>query len=439
MIARPRPLPFPYRAAVALANDVDDTPSPAWFLEVLRFLNTRAVTPLGPGLGLEVGSTFWFYTDEPTREPFSYWAGTSTRETPASAPLRALWRSGHVDSLHTYGNFTRFGGFRRRHARDAVAEAECHGAVFRTWINHGTGHDFQNFRTGFGDLPWLEDLDDRPEEYHADLTLDHGVTFAWLGDVTPVPGQERRLGLVEAAGPRIVREAFGWAGRALARRLAYRDLLRGAHNYDLYGNRLLWPVRLRDGRGVYRFVRYGEFNDGGADSLARTLSPAKLDVLERAGGWSAVYVHLAQSPNADALLPPEAVTALRDLAARHERGSVLVTTVTRLLRLRLAVLHVDARWEGEGESLALVLYGFHDPLGALDRDPRSPEGLAFELPESHQRGQDLPLPVARGPHGDLAVGEHREDGRRWLQIAWPRCVFPEAEVDAVLRSWRRPV
>ena len=59
-----RHLPYPYRAALTICSDIDDTQNTADFLEIQRFLNTKQQTSMGEGLGLEIGNSFYFYDDD---------------------------------------------------------------------------------------------------------------------------------------------------------------------------------------------------------------------------------------------------------------------------------------------------------------------------------------------------------------------------------------
>src|SRR4030042_3229005 len=59
-----RKFPYPFRAAIAICSDIDNTETLEEFLEIQRFLNTGEATSMGEGLGLEIGNSFFFY--EPT-------------------------------------------------------------------------------------------------------------------------------------------------------------------------------------------------------------------------------------------------------------------------------------------------------------------------------------------------------------------------------------
>ncbi|MCU0917487.1 MAG: hypothetical protein MUC88_23415, partial [Planctomycetes bacterium] len=65
-----RPFPYPYRAMLAICSDLDETPDRHVYWEIMRFLNTTQTTPMGPGVGLEVGNSIYF--DMPP-DQFAYW------------------------------------------------------------------------------------------------------------------------------------------------------------------------------------------------------------------------------------------------------------------------------------------------------------------------------------------------------------------------------
>ena len=56
-----RKLPYPYRAALSICSDIDGTDTAEKFIEIQRFLNTKAVTKMGKGVGLEIGNSFFMY------------------------------------------------------------------------------------------------------------------------------------------------------------------------------------------------------------------------------------------------------------------------------------------------------------------------------------------------------------------------------------------
>src|SRR6056297_2377695 len=111
-----RKFPYPYQAMFAIANDIDNTPSLKIFLEMMKLLNSEKDTIFGRGLNLEVGSSFWFFNRTDSKQ-LSYYKGISTKESEFADYCRELWRSGHVDINHAYGNFD-MGGFNTKFAEE---------------------------------------------------------------------------------------------------------------------------------------------------------------------------------------------------------------------------------------------------------------------------------------------------------------------------------
>lgn len=59
-IAQLRKFPYPYDAMLAISSDIDNT-TVEKFEKYHRFLNTLEQTSYGPGLGLDIGDSAWFY------------------------------------------------------------------------------------------------------------------------------------------------------------------------------------------------------------------------------------------------------------------------------------------------------------------------------------------------------------------------------------------
>jgi hypothetical protein len=203
------------------------------------------------------------------------------------------------------------------------------------WVNHGGAHDFQNLWMGCGDVPENPDATGAPApEYHLDLTWSLGLRYAWLGELTSIPGQARPLGLSDwvIPGSPAPREVLAYGARALARRLAYRQVLARYPHPDILRNRLITPRRLGDGRIVQSFVRCGDFDRATFADLAWLLRPGFLDALERSHGLSAVFLHWGKHAGRRfESLDPAGLGALRELAARARDRRIWVTTTGRLL------------------------------------------------------------------------------------------------------------
>jgi len=425
--ARVRLLPFPppYRAAVTISNDLDNLLEPAGWWEFLRFLNTGERTRFGEGLDLEIGDSFWFWSDHYDEQPGAWFRRLGTDPSPFAPYFAALGRSGHLDTLHSYGNFSRHGGFTREHARIAAGVLAEEGFVPPVWVNHGGAHDFQNLWSGCGDVPENPEAEGAPApEYHLDLTWPAGFRYAWIGELTRVPGQDRalRAGDWLKAGSALPREAAGYWLRSAARRLAYRGLLERAPNYPVLENRLLRPRVMRDGRTVATFVRYGDFGRATFADLAWALSAEFLDALERSGGISIVFTHWCKHPGRKFTgLDPRALDALRELGRRAREKRLWVLAASRLLRYAEARDAVRVRAAAEGGKTIIRLAAGPLPDGRALTAPDL-AGLSFAVPDPANvevRFDESPLPVAPVPGQPGAV---------WVPLE--PLVFPEPPREA---------
>lgn len=334
---RLRPLPYPYRAMLAICSDLDETPDRRVYWEIMRFLNTTRETAMGPGVGLEVGNSVYF--DMPS-DQFAYWNTDDTgREM-----IRSLIRSGHIDCLHSYGDLATTRG----HAGKALEELARHDCKLQVWVDHGTaatnfGADIMR---GHGDEPGHE-------AYHADLTIDYGIQYVWRGRVTSVTGQDVpgcRMGIFHARHPLA-------SGRTLLKEAVKQTLARaGDRKYAMHGrNETLRPAMLRDGRPVHEFMRCNP-HWGGVSSCdqgrhtGEVLTDDFLTRLVERGGTCILYTHLGKIDDPSVPFNEKAVPAFRRLADEFHAGRILVTTTRRLLGYCCAVrrLHVRSTWNEKG-------------------------------------------------------------------------------------------
>jgi hypothetical protein len=404
-VARLRPYPYPYRAMLAIASDLDETPDAASYFEVMRYLNGTAPTAFGPGLGLEVGNSIYF--DMPAGQ-FSYWnAHEAERER-----LRVLIRSGHIDCLHSFGDLATT----RAHAARALEELDRHGCRLEVWVDHGTA------RTNFGaDIMQGEgDVPGAPA-YHADLTSSFGIRYVWRGRVTSVIGQDipRRLaGLWRFDHPfastRTVAKEFakGWLGR------------HGSPKYAMHAsNRLLREVRLRDGRPMREFLRANPSWGGvscheTAAGIAEVLTDRLLDTLIARGGVCVLYTHLGKPPGAPALaFGARTRQAFERLAERYRSGALLVATTQRVLRYHEMRAQVRVRLSPSG-------VGSHGESWRLDLEsplpPAAHAGLTVYVPEPARTRVFL----NGQPLAGLECYPADDTGWPSLGLPWRRLAFP---------------
>ena len=394
-----RPLPYPYRAMLAVCSDLDETPDREVYWDIARYLNSADMTAMGPGVDLEVGNTIYF---DMAPEQFAYW----NTDDAGRAMVRALIRSGHIDSFHSYGDLATT----RAHAGRALDELERHGCRLAVWIDHAVapsnfGADIMR---GRGDLPG-------DAVYHADLTCGFGVRYVWLGRITSVIGQDvaRSLRTIldrghPAGSARTVAKewAKGWLGRF------------GSRKYGMHApNLALRRALLRDGRGVWEFLRTNPYwggveNAATAAGLAEVVRRPFLDALVERGGVAMLYTHLGKVRDRRQPLPPATRDALRLLAAYRDAGQILVTTTRRLLdwcrRKREAIVETSE----SGQAIRVDL--------RLPQPEEAFDGLSLYVPPE---GQVRVFLDGREVSG-LRRNPPDHAGRASVSLEWPRLRFP---------------
>ncbi len=339
--------PAPCKAGLSIANDCEFFD---WeqFCALHRWLNNPGEdTPFGPGLGLPVSNSLWFYNENP--EGISYFQGTDpARKSGRAGQLEHLLRLGILDALHAYGGFDVRGGFSREHAVAALEELRRMDVRLDVWTNHGNANNHQNIG-GLWSNPYQEGDLPGSVRYHADLLAAAGVRFYWLDSFCT-----NKFSLTTRDGH------------------AFADDLVCDDPADVWGNRLLVRDTLRDGRQVWCFRRFRGLRPLAPDvlSLGRQFSQANLDHLERDGGGIVVYQHMgctrtasgAARPCPVAAFPREAVAGLSRLAARHHAGRIWVAPLARFLAYAAMLEDLRTGTEIADGGVRLVLSGARTDL-----------------------------------------------------------------------------
>ncbi len=403
-----RAVPYPYRAILAICSDLDETPDRHVYWEIMRFLNTTDQTAMGPGVGLEVGNTIYF--DMPP-DQFAYW----NTDDAGRQMVRTLIKSGHIDCLHSYGDLATT----REHAGKALDELTRHDCKLQVWIDHGraaTNLD-PDIMHGHGD-------EVGHPAYHADLTTDYGIQYVWRGRVTSVIGQDVRARL---AGTFLGAHPVA-SGRTLLKEAAKRRLARaGNAKYAMHGpNETLRCATLRDGRGIYEFMRCNP-HWGGVSScdqgrhIGKVLTCEMLDRLAERGGTCILYTHLGKSDDPRVPFDAEGVAAFRHLAEEFRAGRILVTTTRRLLGYRRALREIEYCCTCGGRGLKIELIrraGKTDPEGT---SPADLDGLTFYVPDS----QPVRVEMDGAQVPNLRHNPPDYTGRPSVSIPWPKLEFPQ--------------
>jgi hypothetical protein len=319
------PCPAPYRAALALSIDCDGCTARR-LEDVLGYWAGDGRTPWGPGLGLPVASSMFVYSRNPAAPPQAAYLD-GDREA-----LREACRRGWIDSLHGLGDFSAGAPCTRDLAARAFDALAADGIRLCVWTNHGGPENVQNLlRPGAqGDVPGSP-------AYLADLAAAYGIRFVWASVLTPLVGQDRKAtpgeyyrGYPDATPRR--RRLARWAhllGASAVRRL-------GVEPYP--GNALLRPARLRDGRKVWTFLRYGRWRRDTISLLPEILSGETLDRLIASRGAMVVYLHIGPSKDETPERLAAGLRALEEVARRYRAGELWVARTADLLARAEAAL-----------------------------------------------------------------------------------------------------
>lgn len=403
-----RAVPYPYRAMLAICSDLDETPDRHVYWEIMRFLNTTEPTAMGPGVGLEVGNTIYF--DMPP-DQFAYW----NTDDAGREMVRMLIRSGHIDCLHSYGDLAAM----REHAGRALDELARYDCNLQVWVDHGTAAtNFDpDIMQGHGD-------EIGHPAYHADLTTAYGIRYVWRGRVTSVIGQDvpARLGGVFHRAHPVA------SGRTLLKEAAKRRLARaGNAKYAMHGpNETLRPTTLRDGRGVYEFMRCNP-HWGGVSScdqgrhIGKVLTPDMLNRLVERGGTCVLYTHLGKIDDPRVPFDAQAVAAFRHLAEEARAGRILVTTTRRLLGYRRAVREIEYRCTHTAGGVRIDITTNADKAGARGLSETDLAGLTFYVSDSQPVSVEIDgvqVPTLRRNPPD-------HTGQSSVSVPWPPLEFPQ--------------
>lgn len=334
-----RKFPHPYRGMLAFASDIDDT-TPEEFAEYHRFLNTKEEIPgVGPGVGLDVGDSMWFYlaNDKPNIadksghgfEGIMTWFDyTDMTKYRYKDMIKHYWQSGWIDSMHTFGDFSRKNPkdvvFKREYAVKAWEEMKANGIQCEVWINHGNEanvdafgafHPKQFSKYQEGDNP-------KSPNYHTDLTIKNGVHFVW-----------------------------------------------NSKGESQFGNDPpIFEISLRDGQKIWGIHRYTHEQKNRAHDwtwvpreVHRQITKERLDALIENEQYAVIGQHLG-GYNIGFPFDEKGVQTLRMLETYQEQGHVLVARTSRLLNYSVAQKYVQYAVAHKDGETWLNITAIQDPL-----------------------------------------------------------------------------
>jgi hypothetical protein len=411
---RLRTFPYPYRAAVAICSDIDDT-TPRLFTAVHRLLSCEGDTSYGPGLGLEAADSLFVWSNQ---ERVVGLLDHSDNPTTWAASLATLCQAGWIDSIHALGDFNAVQGFSRRRAESAYRLLGEMGIRLKVWINHGNSDNKQNFYARLG----TSFSGDEPgsDFYHHDLAAEYGIRYYWWHELTDLPLSPARPAIPRLYA-RLCSNSLKNAGKRLLGRSAMRRPTQSHKD-------VLLPMQLRDGGRIQAFTRYNSHPDGiwtrpGRHTFRYQLTEEFLCRLIRWQGCAVVYTHLGQPAwdGESPLFEPEDLEALLLLKDHAQNGEILVATTLRLLDY--LTLRRYLRWEVKEEDGGKVidLKAIDDPVDGR-RVPEEAElrGLAFYCADPRKTSVRLCGTAIRG----FVPFKADFSGRRGIHLPWRKLGLP---------------
>ncbi|MBN2090317.1 hypothetical protein JW964_11960 [candidate division KSB1 bacterium] len=413
-----RKFPYPYKAALSISNDIDNTSTFNEFLEIQEFLNTKNETSMGPGVGLEIGNSFFMF-DSLKRNDFSYFSKTPQDKI----VIQKFIEAGYLDCVHSWGE-----GYQNRNdAVLALNEFKKHNFKLNVWINHSFARsNFGRwFNTNYGD-------DKNLEYYHADLTIPAGIKFVWLGSSTYIIGQDVPIGFdtfLDNYDPQFPFKSMKNIIRAFSKHyISIYGLL--DYKYALHAkNELVKEVRLDDGQKVYEFMRYDHHPDGigkGANSkgVAHNLSQRVLDRLMKINGYAIYYTHLGKNKDCDQVIAREAQLALRNLETQYRTGQIYVTTTYKLLNYYLVFHHLNWTYNLVEDKLLIYIHAVDDPIfGQYVPTETDLQGITFYIPS----GKKVDIFIKDKIISEIIYNPADENKKESVTIPFIKLKYPEID------------
>jgi len=388
---RLRAFPYPYRAMLTIQSHIDGT-TLAEFEEIHTYLNTTVNTIYGDGLGLDIGDSLWIYnandgnsymkndTVSSVSDYMTWFDGMDPTVENCAEEIIKYWKKGWIDSIHSFGDFSRDDGTFLCDRSLAVAawDAMCGAGVHPTvWINHGTETNKQNFG-GYTPITATKyQAGDDPDSafYHTDLSMENGVKFVW-----------------------------------------------NSRNHSSFGmENPLYLTKLRDGQLIWCFNAYtGSPGDGDYNymwspyQLHEVLTKGNLDALMETGEYAIIANHFGSGDMWE-MLGEHNLPAFRLLRDYHKAGSIMVVRSSRLLEY--AAVRDCIRYRADGDHIDIL--SVNDPVvGTYVPTAEELHGITFYVTDSAAAS----ITIAGEPveEAQLVRNEADETGRESIGFVWYR-------------------
>ena len=403
-----RKFPYPYKCAFSISSDIDNASSLDCFVQFMDFLNSEKQTIYGPGLGLEVGNSFWFFNGSKS-EQLSYFDGLTNKETSFAPIIRLYLKSKHIDTLHSWGNFDR-GGFKRYYAEKGTEVLNKYNFNIPVWVNHGINLNYQKV----GDYPSMYGDDPTHSCYHTDLLSESGLEFIWTGKVTHIIGQNGR-------------ENFSILSKLLLqkimKKLKYQHVKDPIYDDD---NNLIKPLLLRDGNKKWEFIRFiNSWGNAGELDFYEFASQMKVQNLKRLiknQGFMVLYTHF--NDNLCAKIPMELNKCLSFLKKMVNRKEILMGTTSRILKYWEISNYINFEVQDlENEVIILINDIMYSPVGEQSVTSFQLSGLTFyiNILKPHKI-------IFKNKLCKTTLNPPDQTGKQSISIPWQKLEYPEVNI-----------
>ena len=337
-----RKFPYPYKAALTISSDIDDTYYNE-FYDIYDFLNTnKNITGLGQGVNLSISSNFWFSGNVNIPSYYKYTNSSTILDDNASIFLDYL-QTGYFDTAHNwnpmYYNMSTIADFNKLNLTLNILSGN--GIIVPAWINHG-GNDIVT-NVGITSIYWKGDDSSNLSTYHWNRTQSSASTrYLW-----------------EGGG-----DAF----------------------QDSWMPYPMIPEQLNDSSYAFRFFRQLMRNDYSGTPFNRNFSiqinDTNINRLINHTGYGIVYTHLGYNgtTGGDALNPvfdTQAISNLNNLSNYSTvNKTIFITTLSKLLLYAEVSGYLNYSYNGS----AIIIYNVTSPVRDFTPTLNDLSGITFYVP-----------------------------------------------------------
>ena len=394
-----RKFPYPYISMLAICSDIDDT-TVEEFKMYHKFLNTKSQTPCGQGLGLDIGDSFWMYMGDNmnstvdvhgngVKSIMTFFNGTSQTEKHNADEITHYIRSGWIDCIHTFGDFStedqRSTLFNRNLAENAWNVLNSANLKQTVWINHGNKSNRQNFGA-HGTANFMSyQQGDNPKSpyYHTDITLKNGIKYVWN---------------------------------------SWSDYNFG-HDYPLY------DISLRDGKRVWGFYRYTNNLVNNKINWIWTpkyihsqLTKANLDGIVNNNQYSIVAQHFGI--NTEDLFTQDNINSLKLLKEYQDSNKILVAKTSRVLNYANIHKYLTYQKLTKNGKTYINITSISDPIfGKCIPEVDNIRGITFYCDDP--KNTVLLINKSKIGNDNLKVNPKDETGEGSISVKWFRADYTD--------------